>query len=141
MTHVYAEDPFHRDVLAARLALNEGLNALRESFDGMIVNAIRGESPKQTGSRRTPNGPPAVAQPHGGNGKFGGRVGSPRPPAQCLRPVLQAELQWPVSAPEMRFPYQPFLHQWLLSFAVRPLAGALPLVRQLPRSCYQLARP
>ncbi|WP_433827412.1 ECF subfamily RNA polymerase sigma factor, BldN family [Actinoplanes sp. CA-015351] len=83
MTHVYAEDPFHRDVLAARLALNEGLNALRESFDGMIVNAIRGESPKQTGSRRTPNGPPAVTQPHAGNGKFGGgRVQSPRPPAQ-----------------------------------------------------------
>jgi RNA polymerase sigma-70 factor (ECF subfamily) len=74
VTHAYG-DP--------RLALNEGLSALRESLDGMIVNAIRGESPKQTGSRRTPNGPPAVTQPHGGNGKFGGgRVSSPRPPAQ-----------------------------------------------------------
>ncbi|MEU4423738.1 ECF subfamily RNA polymerase sigma factor, BldN family [Actinoplanes sp. NPDC024001] len=82
MTHVYAEDPFHRDVLAARLALSQGLNGLRESFEGTIVNAIRGDSPKQTGSRRPPNGPPAVAQPNSGNGKFGGRVGTPRPPAQ-----------------------------------------------------------
>ena len=86
MTHVYAEDPYHRDVLAARLALTEGLNALRnsvDSVDGMIVNAIRGDSPKQTGSRRTPNGPPAVASPHAGNGKFGGgRVGPPRTPSQ-----------------------------------------------------------
>ncbi|BBH64915.1 hypothetical protein ACTI_16000 [Actinoplanes sp. OR16] len=73
MTHAYGD---------ARLALNGGLNVLRNSLDGGIVNAIRGDSPKQTGSRRTPNGPPAVTQPHGGNGKFGGRVGSPRPPAQ-----------------------------------------------------------
>ncbi|MFC7528075.1 ECF subfamily RNA polymerase sigma factor, BldN family [Actinoplanes sp. GCM10030250] len=87
MTHVYAEDPFHRDVLAVRQALTGGLNALRESvnlsLDGMIVNAIRGDSSKQTGSRRTPNGPPAVATPNSGNGKFGsGRVGAPRTPAQ-----------------------------------------------------------
>ncbi|WP_229067957.1 ECF subfamily RNA polymerase sigma factor, BldN family [Actinoplanes sp. DH11] len=75
MTHVYAD---------ARLALNEGLTALRDSLDGSIVNAIRGESPKQTGSRRPPNGPPAVTQPNGGNGKFGGggRIGTSRPPAQ-----------------------------------------------------------
>ncbi|WP_433792300.1 ECF subfamily RNA polymerase sigma factor, BldN family [Actinoplanes sp. CA-252034] len=73
MTHVYAEGPYHRDVL----------NALRDTAGGMIVNAIRGESPKQTGSRRTPNAPPAVASPNTANGKFGGgRPGAPRPPAQ-----------------------------------------------------------
>jgi RNA polymerase sigma-70 factor (ECF subfamily) len=73
VTHVYAEDPYPRDVL----------NALRDTAGGMIVNAIRGDSPKQTGSRRTPNGPPAVASPNAANGKFGGsRPGAPRPPAQ-----------------------------------------------------------
>jgi RNA polymerase sigma-70 factor (ECF subfamily) len=73
VTHVYAEDPYPRDVL----------NALRDTAGGMIVNAIRGDSPKQTGSRRTPNGPPAVASPNATNGKFGGsRPGAPRPPAQ-----------------------------------------------------------
>ncbi|GAA1599186.1 ECF subfamily RNA polymerase sigma factor, BldN family [Actinoplanes couchii] len=83
MTHVYAEDPYRRGVLAARNVLTEGLNTLRESVDGAIVNAIRGDSPKQTGSRRTPNSPPAVASPHNGNGRFGGgRPVAPRPPAQ-----------------------------------------------------------
>jgi RNA polymerase sigma-70 factor (ECF subfamily) len=81
VTHAYAEDPYHRDVLAARHALTEGLNALRGS-GGMIVNAIRGDSSKQTGSRRPLNGPPAVASPHAGKGNSGGRAGTPRPPAQ-----------------------------------------------------------
>ncbi|WP_425394611.1 sigma-70 family RNA polymerase sigma factor [Actinoplanes rectilineatus] len=50
----------------------------------MIVNTIRGDSPKQAGSRRPPNAPPAVASPNSsGNGKFGGGRGSgPRTPAQ-----------------------------------------------------------
>jgi RNA polymerase sigma-70 factor (ECF subfamily) len=80
VTHVYAEGPFRREVLATRQALTGGLNVLRDSF---VVNAIRGDSPKQTGSRRTPNGPPAATQPHTGNGKYGGgRTGVPRTPAQ-----------------------------------------------------------
>ncbi|GGN79394.1 hypothetical protein GCM10010112_54080 [Actinoplanes lobatus] len=79
MTHVYAEDPYHRDVVAARHALSEGLNALRGSS---IVNALRGDSPKQAGSRRPPNSPPAVATPNSGNGSRFGRPGTNRPPAQ-----------------------------------------------------------
>jgi RNA polymerase sigma-70 factor, ECF subfamily len=73
VSHVYAEGQYHREVL----------NTLRDTAGGMIVNAIRGDSPKQTGSRRTPNGPPAVASPNTANGKFGsGRPSVPRPPAQ-----------------------------------------------------------
>ncbi|MEV6344552.1 ECF subfamily RNA polymerase sigma factor, BldN family [Actinoplanes sp. NPDC051851] len=82
MTHVYAEDPYRRDVLATKNALSEGLNVLRESVDGMIVNAIRGDGPRRTGNRRHLNDSPSVPPP-GSNGKFGGnRVSPPRPPAQ-----------------------------------------------------------
>jgi RNA polymerase sigma-70 factor (ECF subfamily) len=75
VSHVYAGDQFHR-----RHALGEGLSALRESVDGMIVNAIRGDSPKRTHNRQPVN----ERMPPGGNVKpigNGGRV-SPFPPAQ-----------------------------------------------------------
>ena len=52
MTHVYAEDPYHR--------LPAGLNAVRRSLDGMIVNAIRGDGPKPTRNRRHVNESPAM---------------------------------------------------------------------------------
>ncbi len=82
MTHVYAGDPYHRDVLAGRHALTDGMNAIRESVDGMITNAIRGDGPRRTGNRRPLNNSPSVPAP-GTNGKFGGnRLGAPRPPSQ-----------------------------------------------------------
>ncbi|WP_083971854.1 MULTISPECIES: ECF subfamily RNA polymerase sigma factor, BldN family [Actinoplanes] len=62
--------------------LTDGLNAIRESVDGVIANTIRGDGPKRTGNRRPINNSPSVPAP-GTNGKFGGnRVGPPRPPSQ-----------------------------------------------------------
>ncbi|GAA4593652.1 RNA polymerase sigma-70 factor (ECF subfamily) [Actinoplanes octamycinicus] len=81
MTHVYAGDPYHRDALPGRQALSEGLNAIRESVDGMITNAIRGDGPRRTGNRRSLNNSPSVPAP-GANGKFGGNRLGARPPAQ-----------------------------------------------------------
>ena len=37
VSHVYAGDPYSRDVFAARLALTEGLSALRRGIDGTIA--------------------------------------------------------------------------------------------------------
>ena len=84
MSHVYAGDPFHRDAVAARQAIAEGLSALRQSVDGMIVNAIRGDSPKRTRNRAPVNESPGLRMPPSGNVKpigNGGRV-PPRPPMQ-----------------------------------------------------------
>ena len=84
MSHVYAGDPYHRDVFAARLALSEGLTSLRRSVDDLIVNAIRGDSPKRTRNRQHVNEAPGVRIPPTGNVKpigNGGRV-PPRPPMQ-----------------------------------------------------------
>jgi RNA polymerase sigma-70 factor, ECF subfamily len=82
VSHVYAGDPFHRDAGAARLA--GGMDALRQSVDGLIVNAIRGDSPKRTRNRPPVNESPGLRMPPSGNVKpigNGGRV-SPRPPMQ-----------------------------------------------------------
>ena len=84
MSHVYAGDTYYRDVFAARLALSEGLTALRRSVDDMIVNTIRGDSPKRTRNRPHVNEAPGVRIPPGGNVKpigNGGRI-PPRPPMQ-----------------------------------------------------------
>jgi RNA polymerase sigma-70 factor (ECF subfamily) len=82
VSHVYAGDPFHRDGGAPRLA--EGMDALRQSVDGLIVNAIRGDGPKRTRSRPPINESPGLRMPPSGNVKpigNGGRV-APRPPMQ-----------------------------------------------------------
>ena len=84
MSHAYAEDPFHRDAVAARQAIAEGVSALKQSVDGMIVHAIRGDGPKRTRSRPPVNESPGLRMPPSGNVKpigNGGRV-SPRPPLQ-----------------------------------------------------------
>nr|BFE67615.1 hypothetical protein GCM10020092_009160 [Actinoplanes digitatis] len=51
MSHVYAGDPYSRDVFAARLALTEGLSALRRGIDNTIAYAIRSDGPKRTRNR------------------------------------------------------------------------------------------
>jgi RNA polymerase sigma-70 factor (ECF subfamily) len=84
VSHVYAGDPFHPDAVAARQAIAEGVNALRQSVDGLILNAIRGDSPKRTRNRQPINESPGLRMPPSGNVKpigNGGRV-SPRPPMQ-----------------------------------------------------------
>jgi RNA polymerase sigma-70 factor, ECF subfamily len=72
VSHVYAGDPFH---------LSEGLASLRESVDGMIVNAIRGDGPKRTRNRPPINEAPGLRMPPASNVKpigNGGRM----PPMQ-----------------------------------------------------------
>jgi RNA polymerase sigma-70 factor (ECF subfamily) len=91
VSHVYAEDPYHRDALAARLALAEGLSTLRQSVDGLIVSAIRGDGPKRT-QNRSPhvNESPAGHVPPSGNAKAiggGGRVTAPGRPAMPAQPT------------------------------------------------------
>ena len=84
MSDVYAGDPYSRDVFAARLALTEGLDALRRIVDGTIVHTIRGDGPKRTRNRPHINESPGRHIPPSGNVKpVGGRVAVPgRPPTQ-----------------------------------------------------------
>jgi RNA polymerase sigma-70 factor (ECF subfamily) len=84
VTDAYAGDPYHRDVVAARFALNEGLDALRRTVDLMIVHTIRGDGPKRTRNRPHINESPGRHLPPSGNVKpVGGRVTAPgRPPTQ-----------------------------------------------------------
>jgi RNA polymerase sigma-70 factor (ECF subfamily) len=87
---VYAGDPYHRDVFAARLALTEGMSALRQSVDSMIVHTIRGDGPKRTSNRRHPNESPGVRTPPTGNTPplaGGGRVAVPGRPAMPAQPT------------------------------------------------------
>jgi RNA polymerase sigma-70 factor (ECF subfamily) len=89
VSHVYAGDPYHRDVFAARLALSEGLTALRHSVDGMIVNTIRGDGPKRTRNRPHVNESPGGRIPPTGNVKpiGGGRVAVPGRPPMPAQPT------------------------------------------------------
>ena len=83
MSHVYAGDPYSREVFAARLALTEGLNGLRRGIDDTIAHAIRGDGPKRTRSRPPINESPSRHLPPTGNAKPGsGRVVVPGRPAQ-----------------------------------------------------------
>ena len=82
MSHVYAGDPYRREVIAARLALAEGMNALRQSVDGMIAHALRGDGTKRTRNRPHINESPSRHIPPTGNVKpVGGRT-TGRPPTQ-----------------------------------------------------------
>jgi RNA polymerase sigma-70 factor (ECF subfamily) len=90
VSHVYAGDPLYRDVFAARLALTEGLNVLAQAIDGMIVNTIRGDGPKQTRIRPHVNESPGHRIPPNGNAKQiqgGGRVAVPGRPAMPAQPT------------------------------------------------------
>jgi RNA polymerase sigma-70 factor (ECF subfamily) len=84
---VYAGDPYSRDVFAARLALTEGLSALRRGIDGTIAHAIRSDGPKRTRNRPHTNESPSRHLPPTGNAKPGsGRVsvpGRPHAPQQA----------------------------------------------------------
>jgi RNA polymerase sigma-70 factor, ECF subfamily len=81
VSHVYAGDPYSRDISAARIALTEGLNALREGIDGSIANAIRSDGPKRTRNRPHINESPSRHLPSAGNAKPGRVVVPGRPPA------------------------------------------------------------
>jgi len=80
VTYEYAGDP--------RFTLDEGLTVLRRSIDGMIVNTIRGDSPKRTRNRPHVNESPHRGAPTG-NAKpmpGGGRVAVPGRPAMPAQP-------------------------------------------------------
>jgi RNA polymerase sigma-70 factor (ECF subfamily) len=82
VSHVYAGDPYRREVIAARLALAEGLNALRQSVDGVIAHALRGDGTKRARNRPHLNESPSRHMPPAGNVKpVGGRI-TGRPPTQ-----------------------------------------------------------
>jgi RNA polymerase sigma-70 factor, ECF subfamily len=101
VSHVYAGDPYHRDVFAARLALAEGLTALRRSVDSMIVNTLRGDGPKRTSNRRHVNESPGLRIPQTGNAKpipGGGRVAVPGRPAMPNQPTAGQRSQLPDAA-------------------------------------------
>ncbi|OJF09772.1 RNA polymerase sigma-70 factor (ECF subfamily) [Couchioplanes caeruleus] len=81
MSHVYAGDPYGRDIFAAYAHVPQRLNALREG----VANAIRGDGPKRTRNRPHINESPSRHLPPTGNVK-GGRVvvpGRPQPPQQA----------------------------------------------------------
>jgi RNA polymerase sigma-70 factor (ECF subfamily) len=90
VSHVYAGDQYSRDPLAARGAISEGLTALRQSVDTLIVNTIRGDSPKRTSNRRHVNESPGVRIPPTGNAKpiaGNGRVAVPGRPPMPAQPT------------------------------------------------------
>jgi len=82
VSHVYAGDPYRREAIAARNAVNDGLTVLRDSVDEMIAHAIRGDDTKRTRNRPHLNESPNRHMSPTGNAKpVGGRV-TGRPPAQ-----------------------------------------------------------
>ena len=87
MSHVYAGDPYRRDMFAARHALTEGLSTLRRDIDDTIAHAIRSDGPKRTRNRPHLNESPSRHLPPTGNAKPGsGRVavpGRPQAPQQA----------------------------------------------------------
>ena len=86
MSHVYAGDPYYRDVFAARHALAEGMTSLRRSVDG-IANTIRGDGPKQTRNRPNVNESPHRNAPAGNTKPMPGRVAVPGRPAMPAQPT------------------------------------------------------
>jgi RNA polymerase sigma-70 factor (ECF subfamily) len=103
VNHVYAGDPYHRDVFAARLALAQGLNALRQTVDAvdaLVVNTIRGDGAERTGNRRHVNESPGVRIPPTSNTKplpGGGRVAVPGRPSMPAQPTAGQRSQLPES--------------------------------------------
>ncbi len=88
MSHVYAGDPFSRDVLAARLALADGLKHLRLTLDEMTSLTVRGDGgTKRTRNRPHVNEPPGRhSAPTGNNKPIGGRVAVPGRPTMPAQP-------------------------------------------------------
>ena len=85
MSHVYAEDPYRRDGLAA-----------------IIVNTIRGDGAKRTSNRRHVNESPGVRIPPTGNAKpipGGGRVAVPGRPSMPAQPTAGQRGNLPESPP------------------------------------------
>jgi RNA polymerase sigma-70 factor, ECF subfamily len=83
VSHVYAGDP----LFTARSALTEGLDSLARAIDLMVVNTIRGDSPKRTRNRPHINESPGRHVPPIGNVKpVGGRVAVPGRPAMPAQP-------------------------------------------------------
>jgi RNA polymerase sigma-70 factor (ECF subfamily) len=84
VSDVYAGDPYSRDVFAARIALTEGLEAIRRIIDLTTLHTIRGDGPKRTRQRPGVNESPGRNLPPTGNNKpIGGRATVPgRPPTQ-----------------------------------------------------------
>jgi RNA polymerase sigma-70 factor (ECF subfamily) len=117
---VYAGDPYSRDVVAARLALAEGLNSLRQSTETLIVNAIRGDGPKRTSNRRHVNESPGVRVPPTGNAKpiaGGGRVAVPG------RPPMPAQ---PTAGQRSNLPEQPASEHTVVVPAQKPPGDSEP---------------
>jgi len=82
VSHVYAGDPYRREVTAARNALTDGLNVLKEGVDGLVTHAIRGDGTKRARNRPHINESPSRHMPPTGNVKpVGGRIPG-RPPTQ-----------------------------------------------------------
>ena len=109
MSHVYAGDPHYRDVFAASLALTEGLTTLRRSIDGMIVNTIRGDGPKQTRNRPHVNEAPGHRIPPNGNAKQipgSGRVTVPGRPAMPAQPTAGQRSNLPETEVNLVVPAQ-----------------------------------
>jgi RNA polymerase sigma-70 factor, ECF subfamily len=89
VSHAYAGDPLPRDTAATR-RVAEGFHALRQSVDGLIVSAIRGDGPKRTSQRPHLNESPGGRVPPAGNVKpaaGGGRVAVPGRPAMPAQPT------------------------------------------------------
>ncbi|GAA2504882.1 hypothetical protein Ahu01nite_041380 [Winogradskya humida] len=81
MSHVYAGDPFNRDIFAAYPSVPEKLSALGKG----VANAIRGDGPKRTRNRPHINESPSRHLPGTGNSK-GGRVVAPGRPQTPQQP-------------------------------------------------------
>jgi RNA polymerase sigma-70 factor (ECF subfamily) len=88
VSHVYAGEPLRRDVLAARLALADGLSHLRLTVDEMVSLAVRGDGgTKRTRNRPHVNEPPGRSVPPTSNNKpVGGRVAMPGRPTMPAQP-------------------------------------------------------
>jgi RNA polymerase sigma-70 factor (ECF subfamily) len=88
VSHVYAGDPFSRDVLAPRLTLADGLTHLKLTVDEMISLAVRGDGgTKRTRNRPHVNESPDRRLPPTSNNKpVGGRVAVPGRPTMPAQP-------------------------------------------------------
>jgi RNA polymerase sigma-70 factor, ECF subfamily len=98
VSHVYAGEPHRREAVAAHHPLAEGLSVLRQSVDGMIAHAIRGDGTKRTRNRPHVNESPGRHLPPVGNVKpVGGRVSAPgRPPMPAQPGPGQRSTEGPV---------------------------------------------
>ncbi|MFI5932696.1 ECF subfamily RNA polymerase sigma factor, BldN family [Actinoplanes sp. NPDC051494] len=101
MSHVYAGDPFSRELFAAQPNVPDGLSALREG----VANAIRGDGPKRTRNRPHINESPGRHLPGTGNSK-GGRIAAPGRPATPQQPGPERQPAAPVGEQTVVLPTQ-----------------------------------